>query len=512
MWSPLRRRRGRVGRVSRVVVAALLVVPALAATGQAFASTGPVWGRCPRLTEPDQGLRCASLTVPLDYAHPNGRTIQIGISRLPSTDPAHKRGVLLLEPGGQNASELDFPLHLVSLGIPASVRADYDLVSFDPRGIGASTPVTCDVASTQDLNIPPPYYASTAAGVAAQGARMRTLAAQCHDSATAELLPYLTIANVARDMDRIRVALGQQKISYLGYSLGTYVGAVYATLFARHTDRIVLDSVVGPGGMDHTWSARLGLGVQERFPDFASWAAQRNATYGLGATAAAIETRFTELADRLDASPINGLDGAGFRYMNFALLFSDQTFPMLAQYWQSVDAAIAGTGPAGAVTPPPSADFSGLTTLACNSSAWPQGIGPYQADVARARAAWPMYGGAGSGPWPCAYWGAPVEQVAINGLGPSNILMVSNERDPGTPLVGAAQMERALSDRARLVVADHGGHLAYLNIGNACLDGLVTDWLAGGNRPGVDQYCANGAAAGTSTPLAWHHVPELYRD
>ncbi|WP_245573993.1 alpha/beta hydrolase [Amycolatopsis nigrescens] len=498
-------------RYGRLLVAAVTMAAGLtaAATGSAAATgNGPVWGPC---AEPSPELVCAKLEVPLDYANPRGPKIEIGLSKLPSPRPDARRGVLLLNPGGQSGSELSFPLRLVSHGLPGSVRESYDLISFDPRGIGASTPVTCDLHGDQDLNIPPSGYAAGPADVLRRAAELREITAQCASSASARRLPHMSVANVARDMDRIRAALGEQRISYFGYSFGTYVGAVYATLFPQRTDRFVLDSVVGPGGMDHTWSSRLGRGVEERFPDFAEWAAARNGTYHLGGTAREVRAKFSELADRLDRTPIGEMDGPAFRYTNFAFLFSDSTFAPLADTWRAIDLTLGGHQPPGEINAPGPADFSGLIHLACNSSRWSRDVPTYQRDVERDRVRYPLFGASGANLWPCAFWPVePVEApVRITDHGPSNVLLLSNLRDPGTPLIGAAEMRRALGQRARLVAVDAGGHLAYLADGNACVDDLTTGFLVDGQRPRTDRFCAaNGAS---SEPLSRHqrNIPEL---
>src|SRR4030088_3232012 len=139
-------------------------------------------------------------------------------------------------------------------------------------------------------------------------------------------------------MDRIRAALRERRMSYFGVSYGTYLGAVYATLFPDRTDRIVLDSSLGPGGLDVTASRRSALGFQDRFPDFAAWAAERDSTYGLGATPAAVTTTYFELANQLDQAQVGGVDGKLFRLTTFGALYSDRDFPSLAQLWQAVKA------------------------------------------------------------------------------------------------------------------------------------------------------------------------------
>ncbi|WP_051109087.1 alpha/beta hydrolase [Actinomadura flavalba] len=473
------------------VTAALLPTAAPAAAGPppgAAPVAPPVWRACPDLGEPAPGLRCATLRVPLDHARPSGPTIDFAVSMLPATSRKLRRGVLVLEPGGTDRSELALPARLAAQGMPASVRERYDLIGFDPRGIGRSSPVTCDLRPGQDLSIPASQAASGPAAVARRAAELRVIARQCGASATGAQLPHQSTANVARDVDRLRVALGERKISYLGYSYGTYVGAVYATLFPHRTDRVVLDSVVGPGGMDHTWSRRLGRGVEDRFPDFARWAAARHAEYGLGRTPAQVRASFHRIAAKLERRPAGGYDGPGFRYLTFSSLFADAIFPDLARTWSELD---RGT----AAEPPPSTgvmDFSGLISLACNDGNWRRDVGYYQRAVALDRLRYPIFGASGANLWPCAFW--PVQRaeppVRIGQNGPSNVLLVSNLRDPGTPYVGATAMRRALGARARLVSVDQGGHLVYLYGVSACADAIVTRFLVTGERPRTDVRCA----------------------
>jgi pimeloyl-ACP methyl ester carboxylesterase len=146
-----------------------------------------------------------------------------------------------------------------------------DVIGFDPRGVGHSTPVTCDLTTAQLRSNVPPYPLGPA-DVTAQAEYAKGVARQCGASRAASMLPYITTANTARDMDRIRVALGEPKLSYYGVSYGTYLGAVYTTLFPRRSDRIVLDSNLAPGGLDGTASRLLAQGFDDRFPDFAAFA------------------------------------------------------------------------------------------------------------------------------------------------------------------------------------------------------------------------------------------------
>ena len=457
------------------------------------------WGSCPAdSTAP--GLHCARLKVPLDYRRPNGRKITIAVSRLVSPDPAKRRGVLFLNSGGPGGEGLKYPAQFAAAGsnklaLPKSVRDRYDIIGFDPRGVGHSTPVTCDLTPAQRAsNIPP--YARSAADVARQAKVAKQIAKQCGASRTAQLLPYMTTANTARDMDQIRAALGVKKISYEGVSYGTYLGAVYTTLFPRHSDRIVLDSAMSPDGWDVAFQRRLARGFQDRFPDFANYAAA-HPEYGLGSTPAQVTATYFQLAARLDAAPNpNGITGAQFRQATFAELYYDIKLPALAEIWHYLDT--------GQPLPPPPADPTqsspnagndnapaSFLAVTCDDSRWPTSIQTYQRHVALDRVRYPMFGAAAANISPCAYW--PVHhvqpKVRIGDRGSSDVLIAQNRRDPVTTLVGARMLRRSFGDRARMVTADQGGHLAYLFLKNRCLNDTVTRFLATGKRPRHDLAC-----------------------
>ncbi|GAB2627372.1 alpha/beta hydrolase [Paractinoplanes abujensis] len=449
------------------------------------------WGPCPA----DVGvptLECGTVEVPLDYRQPRGRTIEIAVSRLPSKKPAERRGVLLTNPGGPGGAGLSYPGLIANpifpQPLPQSVQDHYDVIGFDPRGVGHSAPVTCDYRLDQMARQIVPYPENPAE-VVEEATFAKTVARQCATSATAGLLPHITTANTARDMDRIRDALGEPKISYLGSSYGTYLGAVYTTLFPNRSDRIVLDSNTGPGGYDYTTFRRLALGMEQRFPDFARFAAA-NPRYGLGTSAAQVRKKYFQLAARLEKKPVQGIDGSVFREHTFNLLYNDASFPVLAQDWQALD-----TGRPVSYRPPATADdnkFSSHMHVLCGDSQWPRNLRTYQREVARQRIKYPLLGAAAANIGPCAFWPSPVERpVRIGDDGPSNVLLVQNLRDPGTPLVGALELRKAFGHRARLITADQGGHGAYVLFAqNKCANNAVTAFLTTGQRPPHDLSCA----------------------
>ncbi|WP_411145693.1 alpha/beta hydrolase [Streptomyces sp. x-80] len=444
------------------------------------------WGACPSPTE--AALRCAKLAVPLDYRHPDGRTIDVEVSRLASTKPAEKRGVLLLNPGGPGLPGLPVP---ALMKLPQKVRDRYDVIGFDPRGVGHSTPLTCNFTPAQSGVVSTPPNPGSAADVAEQAATAKRLATQCTTSKTASLLPYITTANTARDMDRIRAALGVPKISYYGESYGTYLGAVYTALFPHRGDRIVLDSSLPPEGYDVDALRSQSAGFESRFPDFAKFAASAAQRYHLGSTPAAVREKYFPLAARLDHTPVQGYDGTAFRAVTAGMLQADSELAKLAETWHALDTNqpppdSGGTG-GGAYSDNYPAAYLGVI---CGDSRWPTSLATYQHNVAVDRVRHPMYGAFAANIRPCAFWPAPAEpKVKITDRGPSDVLMVQNIRDPATPLSGALRTRRALGERARMVSVDQGGHVAYLSGSNDCGNDAVTDYLVSGKWPAHDTYC-----------------------
>lgn len=476
--------------LAAAVVATLTPIAASATTPEQLN-----WGPCP-VDVTDPGLECAELDVPLDYRDPGGRTISVAVSRLASANPEKRRGVLLTNSGGPGGTGLAFPAALRDLGLPQEVLDSYDVIGMDPRGVGHSTPVTCGMTLLdQPTNIP--MYAPDAAGVEAEAERVRAVAEKCGSSPTAPLLPHITTANTARDMDRVREALGESTVSYFGISYGTYLGSVYTSMFPERSDRFLIDSATGPNGWDSEFARSFGQGFEDRFQDFAEFAAA-HPEYGLGETPEQVREKYFELAARLDETPSpDGYTGPAFRFATFAALYYDRELPRLAETWQALDTGNPVPAPnpvePGPVDPSIPADNYQASQLhvICNDSAWPEDVRTYQRNVEQDRQRHPMFGAAGANITPCAFWPSePVEpQVEITDEGPSNVLILQNLRDPATPLTGARDLRAAFGDRARMVTADQGGHLAYLFLDNECVHDIATEFLVDGERPAHDLAC-----------------------
>lgn len=464
------------------------------------------WGACPEdvPAEPPR-LQCATVPVPLDYSDPGGAQIELMISRLASTKPDARRGVLLLNPGGPGGSGLGLSHLLVTQGAPAELLDSYDLIGMDTRGVGHSSPVSCGftIGSPYYANVPP--YAADAAAVAAQATVARGVAEQCAANDHEGRLPHLTTANNARDLDRIRAALGAETASFLGYSYGSAVGAAYASMFPERADRIVLDSNIGDTFLDRDGMRRYSRGVEETFPDFARWAADRHDEYGLGRTPEEVRATYFVLADGLDKKPVDQIDGGFFRFSVFAALFNPQSYDKMARTWQTQLAAVRAGSPGDAAADP-SIDLDALSpgdnsltvflATTCNDVEWPEDIGAYQRAVAADREQYPLFGAATANILPCAYWKwAPVEPaVRIDSGGPADVLILQNRRDPVTPLRGGELLDEKFGERSRLVTVDGSGHGVYVLGKNPCASDIATGYLVDGTMPEKDVACASSPA------------------
>lgn len=452
-------------------IGGLLVAALVAATGVLTASPASAdtlkWSPCP--ADVGAGLQCATVSVPLDYRNPTGTRISVAVSKLASKNPARRRGVLVVNPGGPGGSGLGTPLEIAQTA-PKNVLDQYDLIGFDPRGVGRSSPITCGLTVDEQLGVLP--YPRPG-GFSEDVAFARRIAEKCFQRG-GSVLPHITTANTARDLERIRIALGERTISYFGISYGTYLGSVYASLFPTRTDRFLFDSasMLDSGWRDAVRSSAPAMEL--RFPDFAKWAAVRDATYHLGATPDAVRATYFRLAAK---------QGNAFRFRTRLGLFSDRDFPDLAAFWQS------GPSPKQQEQ---TDDSSIAVTLAimCGDSAWPTNLGTYQADRDRDGRRYPIAGAMFSNVWACAFWKTPPREPLVP-VRPatSKVLILQNQRDPATYYQGAQALRAALGKRARLVMVDQGGHGVYGVTSNACAHDAANAFLAHGTLPRTDQKC-----------------------
>ncbi|WP_433271473.1 alpha/beta hydrolase [Actinosynnema sp. CS-041913] len=479
--------------VATGVLAVGALVAAPAAPGHASGEPARVtWGTCPELPTGTRGsaragdLECGTLDVPVDYRAPDRGTMSIAVSRLRSGDPARRRGVLLVNPGGPGVAGLDLPVAIAERNPPRGLLDSYDLIGFDPRGVGHSGGVTCALSSEQQT-IAFGTYAHGPDDVAEQAGRVQDIAEQCvaHGGPN---LPHLTTRNTARDIDRIRQALGERRISYFGTSYGTYLGAVYLALFPDRADRFLLDSAADP---DMVWREQFrtwGRGAEVRFPDFARWAAARHDVHHLGRTPEAVREKYFELAGALDAAPVAGVTGDVFRQLTRLKLYRDEDFPSLAAIWQSLSSGDAAG--VRSAQPPDDGFLAAHLAVTCGDVAWPRSQEHYQRAVRTDRQRYPLVGALTANITPCARWPlAPLEEpTRIGGTGRAFVLILQNLRDPATVYAGGVALRGRLGERAALVTVDAGEHGVYLS-GNTCANRLATEHLVAASPPTRDRFC-----------------------
>ncbi|MBO3746676.1 alpha/beta fold hydrolase [Streptosporangiaceae bacterium NEAU-GS5] len=439
-----------------------------------------------RPAEPSQpAVECATVRVPLDYAEPEGQQIKLAVNRIRGSvsRDANHLGVLLVNPGGPGASGLRLAEYVAS-ALPADVAARYDVIGFDPRGVGASTPsMTCVDA---ERYYAPPRLDSvprSPADETALLARAQQYAQACGDH-WGWFLPYLTTENAVRDMDAIRQALGEDKISYLGYSYGTYLGSVYATMFPAHVRRLVLDSVVDPGDVWYDANINQDYAFDRRHRDFLAWVAKNDAIYRLGTSSQDVSFAWYAMRDRLGRRPAGDVVGPSELDDTYTVGgYTDNVWPTLAAafsaYVRNGDTAplvqayrdIADNGP-GAEN-----GYAVYLGIQCHDAPWPRDWDRWRRDTTRVAAhapfmAWPnaVYNA------PCAFW--PEHALTPPHVGSADlppVLLIQSRHDAATPYPGALDV-RGLFPTARLVTEPGGNHGVSLG-GNACVDRYLADYL-----------------------------------
>jgi len=470
---------------------------ATAAASSAPSSAGPViptastlrWHACSGelalLRVPD----CTMLSVPLDYADPGGRHISLALDMIPATaPPSQQQGVLLVNPGGPGGSGLSLAAEVAG-GLSPSVARDYDIVGFDPRGVGSSVPeLSCDPGFFAGPR--PNYVPASAAAEQVMITRAKMYADDCEQK-FGWLLPYMSTEDVARDLDSIRSALGVAKINYYGFSYGTYIGQVYATLFPGRLRRMVLDSTVDPTGVWYTDNIDQDYAFQGRMDAFFAWVASYDSVYNLGSTAPQVRAAYYRARDQLLAHPANGVIGADElddTYLEGG--YDDQLWPGLAQalssYLNSANAtALIGQYQSYGVQNDNL--FAVYNAVECSDVSWPRSFSFWTSDTELINKTAPFY--AWGNTWDnaaCAFWPVhgPAEPLQIGGTGLPGILMLQGTLDAATPYAGAQDAHKLLPS-ARMVVVEGGGNhgQSFEQPPDPCVQRYVNAYLATGALP-----------------------------
>jgi pimeloyl-ACP methyl ester carboxylesterase len=341
----------------------------------------------------------------------------------------------------------------------------------------------------------PDYVPSGPAAEQALISRAKAYAADC-EKRFGWLLPFMTTRDSAGDMDSIRAALGQRQIRYLGYSYGTYLGQVYATMFPGRVRRMVLDSVVDPDGTWYADNLMQDYAFQGRINAFFSWAARNNAAFHLGATAAQAQAAFSRASARLQAHPIYGAAGPLIGPDELADTFLIGGYSN--SFWPDLAQALAGylnQGSTGelislyqSVGAQSENEFAVYNAVECSDAAWPRNWARWDADTRKiyAKAPFEAWGNA----WfnaSCAFWPVrgPASATRISGAHLPPILILQGTLDAATPYRGAL-VARRLLPTARMVVVEGGGNhgQSLTSPPNGCVLGYLSRYLGNGMVPG----------------------------
>ncbi|MET9605689.1 alpha/beta hydrolase [Streptomyces sp. NPDC006512] len=478
------------------------------------------WGECEAPTAlegggqtPGKDWQCATLDVPLDYAKPEGETIPLALIRAKARDKKNRIGSLVFNFGGPGGSGIT-TLPGAAKEYDA-LRDRYDLVSFDPRGVGRSTPVRCLDDKQLDA-----YYAQDSSPGTPEQEKAYVDGIKGYQQAcrtkSGKVLPYVGTENAARDLDRIRQALGDEKLNYFGISYGTELGGVYAHLFPKNVGRAVFDAVVDPTKTSEEGSLGQAKGFQLALGNFAQDCVDRGDACRLqGSTAKEIEDNIIKLQKSLAAQPITGIgdrqltDGAATNGIAQAL-YSKELWPLLeqgldeaeggqGQLLMALSDALNGRDQQGRYSNIGAAN----TAINCADSKERVTLEQAKAKLPAFRAASPVFGDflgwamLSCTDWPVAgAWDTP--DVSAPGADP--ILVIGNTGDPATPYEGARKMAERLGEGVGVELTYKGeGHGAY-NSGDPCVQKAVNGYLLDGKVPAAGSVCTAVPDA-TGTPV-----------
>ncbi|MEU4357012.1 alpha/beta hydrolase [Streptomyces virginiae] len=497
MLHPLKKRAAVLLAISTVAAALaspVTAAPAAPAPAETAAQAALRWTGCATPRYPT--LQCASLKVPLDHGRPADRTITLALTRVPHTAKT-SQGPLLVNPGGPGGSGRALA-GFVASALPKDVAAQYDVIGFDPRGVGKSEPAL-DCGPGHFTPVRPDSVPQDEATERANLERVRAFAESC-GAKHADVLPHIGTVSAARDIEVLRTALGAERISYFGYSYGTYLGAVYAKLHPGRVHRLVLDSVVDPNGVWYEDNLSQDLAFDARHKAFLAWVAQHDATYRLGTDPAAVETRWYAMRQALRRSPAGGKVGPAEledTYMPGG--YYNGYWPSLAEAFAAYTVKkdpkplVAAYERFGAVEPSAGNSYSVYTAVQCRDSAWPRDWNEWRADMWRTHAKAPFM--TWNNAWynaPCAFWPTePLRAPDVTNADLPPALLLQATDDAATPFDGAVSMREKLSGSA-LVVEEGGGNHGIALSGNKCLDEKVSAYLRTGQA--ADATCPAQAA------------------
>lgn len=438
--------------------------PAVPSASGAPPAAGPLFTSC------DGRYECADVRVPLDYANPGGPTIDIAIARQPARDQANKLGILLVNPGGPGGSGIEA---VEGGAVPADVAARFDVIGFDPRGVGRSDALACPVGPDTPYDGDPDP--GDPAGEAATDAAVNRYVDSCVQRHR-DLLPHVGTRDVARDMDRIREALGEQQLNYFGLSYGTSIGQTYGDMFPSRIRAMILDGVVDlalPG---------LDVSQAESFENsLRQFAANCSANPSCPVRADPIGV-VDRVRAKVAAAPIpvpgsRPLTAGRFEMGVVITLYSTQTWPALSRALAAADA-----GDPRAMSRLAEEYFRGSNSdtynaVTCIDTPWPATDAEALASVRASAARVPHFvGNVLVSALTCAGWPVPQDPLTPpTGVGLPPVLVVGTTNDPATPYRNSVALAARLPGSALLTYRGDGHTV--VGQGVPCVDSAATRYL-----------------------------------
>ncbi|WP_232376669.1 alpha/beta hydrolase [Amycolatopsis aidingensis] len=528
------------GAVAAVGALLLGSVPAAAAPSPVAGATVPdryleqriQWKPCFAPGEVPEGLpagserlECGSYHAPRNWNRPEDRIdITIAVSRLRPAG-GEPKGAVLTNPGGPGAPGRTLPLVFLGAG-RGKLLDSMDVIGIDVRGSGDSTRASCGGMSYPD-ELDPRDRSSGNLDLIYDS--MALLARHCQVR-SGEFGRYVNTEQTAKDLDLLRQLLGRERVHWIGYSGGTWLGAYYATYFPDRVGRFVLDSNTE---FTATWQRvvrAFGKGGERRFRvDFAPWVARYDQHYRLGSTGAQVRLTYEQVRAALAERPVRLPDGTEFTAprldtMLFRTQYAKASFPAAADTLvalreatrkdghaagRGVAAALARMGPMAGESVEDASNGMGYS-IVCNDTEFIGDRRMLIRESARLGKRYPLYG------WyqraaPCASWDRPYLRMPTpDGAGLPPVLMVQSVRDPATPVEGAWRAHQRFAGSRMLTVTDEGDHGIYAS-GNPCVDRIVESFVVDGMPPEGDVSCPGMPLPepGARTAHAWTPNPVL---
>lgn len=443
------------------------------------------------------GFACTRLYVPFDYSRPSWRRFSLPVIELRAPHPV---GALVINPGGPGGSGVQYALGARGEFTPA-VLGKFDIVGFDPRGTGGSAPaVHCMTGRQLDTYFQTNDAPANPTALAGLVAESRLYASECERRSGA-LLPYVGTRDAARDIDVLRAALGEDRLTYLGKSYGTYLGTWYAQLFPRRVRALVLDGAVDPSLTGISLDIAQAQGFEVAFRTFATWCAGRSNCPFHSPNAAVGAVR--GLLARATSHPLQNLtadgqvaDGALLLNGIASALYSKSLWPTLSS---ALGEAFSGDGTVlvdlanSLMERSPSGQYSNLadvdTAVNCIDRSWPKSLASWRSAASAAAQSAPLFGAPLVwGSLTCAYWPVASAGLArVSAAGAPPVLVVGNLRDPATPYRWAQALARQLASGV-LLGWNGDGHTAYME-GSSCINAAVDGYLVSLRVPRSGMIC-----------------------